>query len=148
MRPFQWRTPYIPLISSNTSTVGSQIIAVIPVVSLECLNRSWRIFVCISWHLKPSQLRTWYNPLFSSTNTTAYQIVEVMPLLLVEFLKRSSWNVVRISFHVRPSQRDSSEIPPISNANIAASQIVGVVDLNITWIRVQVSSRLDQDFFS
>jgi hypothetical protein len=69
MKSCQWQIWQIPPIS-NTNTIACQIVAAIPLILLECLNRSSLNFVSISSHLRSSQLRTWENPLISSKNTT------------------------------------------------------------------------------
>jgi hypothetical protein len=57
MKPSQRCTWYIPRIS-NTNTIASQILEVIPLILLECFNRlSWEL-VCISSHLRSYQRRT------------------------------------------------------------------------------------------
>jgi hypothetical protein len=53
--------------------------------------------VCISPHLRPSQLRNSFITAVSNTNTAASQIIEVIALLINDRMNRSNLNFVGVS---------------------------------------------------
>jgi hypothetical protein len=44
----------IPLFS-NTNTITSLTVEILPLILLECLDQSSWDLVCVSWHVRPSQ---------------------------------------------------------------------------------------------
>jgi hypothetical protein len=157
MKPFQWHIAYTPLISNTntivevilmpheaistpylrnpliscTNTTASQVLEVIPLISLEFQGQSLWDLVC---HAIWGHLNNKYHKSFplSNTYTTASQIIEVIILILPKCPNRSSWNVVHVSCHLRPSRVVYFiNHSPISDTITSAAKTVLVTSLHI-----------------